>query len=54
MAKTKLKTVNRKTTISRDAISRAFAGVRAAKGKNRTSAAESALSQQTNTKKKQR
>lgn len=52
MSKTKLKTVDRKTTVSRAAVSRAFAGVRSTSDKNPRTKAESALGQRTNTKKK--
>lgn len=54
MTKTKLKTVERKTTVSRDAVSRAFAGVSGTSDKNPRTRAGSALGQRTNTKKKSR
>ena len=54
MTKTKLKTVERKTTVSRDAVSRAFAGVRSTSDKKSRTVAASALGQRTNTKKKSR
>jgi hypothetical protein len=51
MAKTKLKTVERETTVSRDALGGAFAVVRVARGKSSARTPKSAGGQKTGKKK---
>jgi hypothetical protein len=53
MAKTKLKTVERKTTVSRNAVSGAFAATRGA-NKDEGKVSKSGLKERTGTKKKSR